>query len=80
MRVYDDVGNVIETHEHAADFKEWFDFRKIPLKRDLMCAVSTDITRLFWGEQPPLTWAHVGGGTFFDQEIIRGEGDKPLPH
>ena len=22
-RVYDDAGNVIETHEHAGDFKEW---------------------------------------------------------
>jgi len=22
-RVYDDTGNVIETHEHAGDFKEW---------------------------------------------------------
>jgi hypothetical protein len=21
--VYDDAGNMIETHEHAADFKEW---------------------------------------------------------
>ena len=23
IRVYDDSGNVIETHEHAGDFKEW---------------------------------------------------------
>ena len=23
IRVYDEVGNVIETHEHAGDFKEW---------------------------------------------------------
>ena len=23
IRVYDAAGNVIETHEHAADFKEW---------------------------------------------------------
>ena len=23
IRVYDDVSNVIETHEHAGDFKEW---------------------------------------------------------
>jgi hypothetical protein len=22
-RVYDETGNVIETHEHAGDFKEW---------------------------------------------------------
>ena len=22
-RVYDEAGNVIETHEHAGDFKEW---------------------------------------------------------
>jgi len=23
VRVYDEVGNLIETHEHAGDFKEW---------------------------------------------------------
>jgi hypothetical protein len=23
IRVYDDDGNVIETHEHAGEFKEW---------------------------------------------------------
>ena len=23
IRVYDDAGNVMETHEHAGDFKEW---------------------------------------------------------
>jgi len=23
IRVYDAKGNVIETHEHAGDFKEW---------------------------------------------------------
>jgi hypothetical protein len=23
IRVYDDVGNVIETHEHKVEFKEW---------------------------------------------------------
>jgi hypothetical protein len=23
IRVYDDAGNVIETHEHAGDFKAW---------------------------------------------------------
>ena len=23
IRVYDEVGNVIETYEHAGDFKEW---------------------------------------------------------
>jgi hypothetical protein len=23
IRVYDDTGNVIETHEHKGDFKEW---------------------------------------------------------
>jgi hypothetical protein len=23
IRVYDDAGNVIETHGHASDFKEW---------------------------------------------------------
>ena len=23
IRVYDDGGNVIETHEHKGDFKEW---------------------------------------------------------
>jgi hypothetical protein len=23
IRVYDDIGNVIETHEHAGEFTEW---------------------------------------------------------
>ena len=23
IRVYDEAGNVIETHEHKGDFKEW---------------------------------------------------------
>jgi len=23
IRVYNEAGNVIETHEHAGDFKEW---------------------------------------------------------
>ena len=23
IRVYDEVGNVIETHEHTGEFKEW---------------------------------------------------------
>jgi hypothetical protein len=23
IRVYDDAGNVIESHEHKGDFKEW---------------------------------------------------------
>jgi hypothetical protein len=23
IRVYDEAGNVIQTHEHAGDFKEW---------------------------------------------------------
>jgi len=23
IHVYDDAGNVIETHEHKVDFKEW---------------------------------------------------------
>jgi hypothetical protein len=23
IRVYDDAGNVIETHEHVGEFKEW---------------------------------------------------------
>ncbi|HEU0050119.1 MAG TPA: hypothetical protein VFQ43_21190 [Nitrososphaera sp.] len=23
IRVYDEMGNVIQTHEHADDFKEW---------------------------------------------------------
>jgi len=23
IRVYDAIGNVIETHEHKGDFKEW---------------------------------------------------------
>jgi hypothetical protein len=24
IRVYDDAGNVIETHEHVGEFKEWW--------------------------------------------------------
>ena len=31
IRVYDAAGNVIETHEHAGDFKEW----KQPIARSL---------------------------------------------
>jgi hypothetical protein len=27
IRVYDAVGNVIETHEHKGDFKEWWRYR-----------------------------------------------------
>jgi hypothetical protein len=23
IRVYDEAGNVIETHEHSAEFKDW---------------------------------------------------------
>jgi hypothetical protein len=23
VRVYDEAGNVLETHEHAGEFKEW---------------------------------------------------------
>jgi len=23
IRIYDEAGNVIKTHEHAGDFKEW---------------------------------------------------------
>jgi hypothetical protein len=26
VRIYDQAGNVIETHEHAGDFKEWWNF------------------------------------------------------
>ena len=28
IRVYDDAGNVIETHEHKGDFKEWVRVRQ----------------------------------------------------
>jgi hypothetical protein len=24
IRVYDEAGNVIETHEHTGDFKDWW--------------------------------------------------------
>jgi hypothetical protein len=27
IRVYDEVGNVIETHQHAGDFKVWWQRR-----------------------------------------------------
>ena len=33
IRVYDDAGNVIETHEHAGEFKEW---RSLALNRRLV--------------------------------------------
>jgi hypothetical protein len=29
IRVYDVLGNVIETHEHKGDFREWVLFRAI---------------------------------------------------
>jgi hypothetical protein len=29
IRVYDEAGAVIETHEHAAEFKEWWVFTRI---------------------------------------------------
>ena len=32
IRVYGDAGNVIETHEHAGDFKEWRVFTRITLR------------------------------------------------
>jgi hypothetical protein len=28
IRVYDEAGNVIETHEQSGEFKEWWDERK----------------------------------------------------
>ena len=30
MRVYDEAGNVIETHEHKGDFKEWCGSLRLP--------------------------------------------------
>jgi hypothetical protein len=33
IRVYDDAGNMIETHVHAGDFKEWcLSGRPIPMQ------------------------------------------------
>jgi hypothetical protein len=36
IRVYDEAGNVIETHEHKGDFKEWrrFSSRRSPAHRN----------------------------------------------
>jgi hypothetical protein len=34
MRIYDDAGNMIETHQHAGEFKEWL------IDEDFACAVS----------------------------------------
>jgi hypothetical protein len=31
IRVYHDAGNVIETHEHKGDFKEWWSFLSLHL-------------------------------------------------
>ena len=37
IRVYDAAGNVIETHEHAGEFKAWLSFTRVtshfPLRR-----------------------------------------------
>jgi hypothetical protein len=46
IRVYDSAGNVIETHKHAGEFKEWRAFPRItsrvPLKRSSMVSLSSD--------------------------------------
>jgi len=34
IRVYDEAGNVIETHEHIGDFKEWRTKSRHAVKRD----------------------------------------------
>jgi hypothetical protein len=42
IRICDDAGNVIETHEHKGDFKEWWPFRKTQkrLRACKSCAAS----------------------------------------
>jgi hypothetical protein len=40
IRVYDEAGNVIETHKHAGEFKEWY--------RVVRITSQTRSTRLFW--------------------------------
>jgi hypothetical protein len=39
IRAYDESGNVIETHEHAGDFKEW---RASPLETKSRHAIKHD--------------------------------------
>jgi hypothetical protein len=34
VHVYDESGNVIQTHEHKGDFKEWWTESRHALKRD----------------------------------------------
>jgi len=45
IRVYDEAGNVIETHEQAGDFKDWCIFTRItshfPLRRSSMIPLSS---------------------------------------
>ena len=40
IRVYDDAGNVIETHEHAGDFKKWYRLKTVRPKIDATMAIA----------------------------------------
>jgi hypothetical protein len=61
IRVYDDAGNVIETHEHKGDFKGEAGRNKKPPRAENVAADSSKpIT-----ERPP-HWQHGG----FDGSII----------
>jgi hypothetical protein len=37
IRVYDDAGNVIETHEHKGDFKEWWQSPRVSPSSARVC-------------------------------------------
>ena len=59
IRVYDEAGNVIETHEHAGDFK-----RVIAGKMFATTGQSANLN-IVLGEQPPLIPARVWGAVIF---------------
>src|SRR5207249_8340671 len=56
IRVYDEAGNVLETHDHAGDFKEWRAFTRITshfqLRANIQCfcfhrAIARDASGLY---------------------------------
>jgi hypothetical protein len=52
IRVYDEAGNVIETHEHAGEFKEWYklDWLKSGTIKGAV-EVQAERTACFWQSQ-----------------------------
>jgi len=56
IRVYNAAGNVIETHEHAGDFKEWWRtrFGFEPNKKPLRCRRRWADSHRRWQQIPEL--------------------------